>query len=110
MMLVVAMYLRNAMTYLVLEKPMDFVFDGSAARLLASKTWGIGCDRILCRPHGDSNTSLAAYDSEGQRVKVTAADYETLFGAKPDAEIRLTATFVAKLKAACEENAVQKAS
>ena len=80
--------------YLVMDSMTDFMPGAAAVRLLTHRREGVGADRVLIRI-GDG---FVAYAADGTVGRLSSADCQVLLHAVPSCEVRLTDSFIQRLR------------
>lgn len=101
-MLLMQDFVVGGKEYLVMDSMSSFRPGAAAIRLLAHRRDGVGADRVLLRigHQADAREAFVAFRADGTAGKVTAEDLQVLLHAVPSCEMRLTASFVQRLREA----------
>ena len=101
-MLLVRLYRVEDKEVMVMDSSQGFMPGENAIRLLASREYGVGADRVIVYCGNKLQEGFVAYAADGRAYKLTAADCKLLSREKADCEVRLTDCFVEKMRQADE--------
>ena len=102
-MLLVRLYQVEDKEVMVMDGTQDYMPGADAIRLLASRKSGVGADRVIVYAGKQTKQGFRAFTADGQETELTAEDCLLLSRQQMDIEIRLTDSFVEKMRQADEE-------
>ena len=102
-MLLVRLYRVEDKEVMVMDGSRDFMPETGAIRLLASRESGVGADRVLVYCGRQHKHGFRAFAADGQEAELTAEDVLLLSRQQADIEVRLTDSFVSRMRQADEE-------
>jgi len=100
-MLLVRLYRVEDKEVMIMDGNQGYMPGENAIRLLASRKFGVGADRVIIHSEMNGQCSFTVYDAEGYACALTAAD-RALLGRQADCEVRLTDYFAGKMRQADE--------
>ena len=102
-MLLVRLYRVEDKEVMVMDGTQGFMPETDAVRLLASREFGVGADRVLVYCGKQHKQGFRAFDADGCENELTAADVLLLSRQQADIEVRLTDYFVGRMRQADAE-------
>ncbi|MBO5650538.1 MAG: diaminopimelate epimerase [Selenomonas sp.] len=102
-MLLVRLYRVEDKEVMVMDGSRDFMPETGAIRLLASRESGVGADRVIVYCGKQHKTGFRVFTADGSEKELTAEDSLLLSRQQADIEVRLTDTFVSRMRLADEE-------
>ena len=100
-MMVVKGFVAEGKDYLVLDGTKGFMPGPAAMRLLMDKQEGVGADKALVLAGNHEHAAVCAFLPDGTSAAPNAGDLQVL-RRKASYELRLTDSFVAKMREADE--------
>ncbi|MBO6204695.1 MAG: diaminopimelate epimerase [Selenomonas sp.] len=102
-MLLVRLYRVEDKEVMVMDGTQGFMPETDAVRLLASREFGVGADRVLVYCGKQHKQGFRAFAADGRENELTAADVLLLSRQQADIEVRLTDYFVSRMRQADAE-------
>ena len=102
-MLLVRLYQVEDKEVMVMDGTQGYMPEANAIRLLASRKSGVGADRVIVHAGPQGKQGFRAFTADGQETELTAEDCLLLSRQQMDIEVRLTDSFVEKMRQADEE-------
>jgi len=102
-MLLVRLYRVEDKEVMIMDGTNDFMPEKKAICLLASRKAGVGADRVIVYCGKKNKQGFRAFTAEGMETELTAEDCLVLSRQHADVEVRLTDSFVARMRQADEE-------
>ena len=101
-MLLVRLYQVEDKDVMVMDGTQGYMPEADAIRLLASRESGVGADRIIVYVGKQTKQGFRAFMADGQETELTAEDCLLLSRQQMDIEVRLTDSFLEKMRQADE--------
>jgi len=102
-MLLVRLYRVEDKEVMVMDGTNGYMPETGAIRLLASREFGVGADRVIVYCGKQNREGIRAFDADGSEMELTAEDCLLLSRQQADIEVRLTDYFVGRMRQADEE-------
>ena len=102
-MLLVRLYQVEDKEVMVMDGTQGYMPEANAIRLLANRKAGVGADRVIVYVGKQTKQGFRAFTAEGHETELTAEDCLLLSRQQMDIEVRLTDSFVEKMRQADEE-------
>lgn len=101
-MLLVRLYQVEDKEVMVMDGTQGYMPEANAIRLLASRKSGVGADRVIVYAGKQTKQGFRAFTADGQETELTAEDCLLLSRQQMDIEVRLTDSFLEKMRQADE--------